>query len=764
VAIHKTQRRHPSIEVLHLSASIAGTERIDIDIGQGIQVLYGKNGIGKTRILNSIPKSSITIRRLETPDLARFDGFCWKGWSSFVEIIDYFQEFSLHQGSWWPSFASIRNIVDRLESEFGFVEDLPLSEGLRTRIYAVVSALVFQNWHETVDNDPIPLDTAEQVVASITEWLTTPLMTFNMRSIDYRVILSEAPATTALLQNSNDAMQRRYEDLKKNNFVEAFGDGQDWLNVLLGENIGVLLENLLDDPIGEALGEFPDSSNETDPIGVVALRELIDESNDPHREFPFAFVDELNHPYPAIDRAIRDMFMESDFCLDVLRTRLDPEDLEALEEDILQNSAIDLRSWFDTLKRTPSDDTSEIVYSTLFDNTGPTSACYALCDQLSTEINRIYSMVLSGAPLVVVEARPPMTWANSTRFACRAKDPSGELVDLESLSSTQRRWANFAIQLATTEPDRHPIIILDEPELGLHRQAETHLANGLNQITQELDATVVVASHSPAFLRPDICTLHHVDRNPDNGRVRVAPMGAVGVERVRELGLHPPDLLQNVKTVLLVEGQHEVWVLDELFGEEFQRHGVLVSPLRGAKLLKSAVDAHLLFDFTSANVVVMLDNESTDRIEMIWNEALVAKSSGDNSTVLKALDRLQEVRTGEARYLKDFCVRAIDLDARHRIGFQMMKETDLDRYFAPSAFIRRQKFSEIAAMTWQAIDAIYANWLRENPVPGGGHKEWLRRNYGADFNEKNYRRAVRELDQIPEDFAELFQRICNADG
>jgi len=748
--------KQPAIEVLHFSTS---KPAVNIEVGQGIQVLYGRNGVGKTRILRSLPESSITVRRLETPDLSGFSGFGWGYYhSSFFELLDGFQDASLFHGFWSPDFASVQDTVERLKSEFGFVETLPLSLGLKQRIYAVISALVYNRNQEdgTAGNDPIDLGTAEQIVATITEWLTTPLVTFwGGRSLTYRVVLSEAPATTALLQKSADAMQRRFEELKENDFEDANPDGQDWLDVLLGQNLGVLFEYLLDDPLDAALNRPPRDSfthvgieKENGPIGKHAL----DDKMALPVSLPFTFVDELDEPYPAIERAISEMYSKSDFAVEVIRNRLtDPEDLEYFEERLLEDRLDAIRSYF---KGSP--------WEVLFDSTGPSDACAKLCGQFSSEVNRLYSMVLDGAPELVVEGRPPATWTGSTRFACRARDRSGVLVDLESLSVTQRRWANFAIQLATASPDGHSIIILDEPELGLHRRAETHLVDGLHRISKDLDATVVVASHSPAFLRPDMCTLHHVDRNPDNGNVRISAMGAVGVSRVSELGLHPADLLQNIRTILLVEGQHEVWVLDQLFGEEFQRHGVLVSPLRGAKLLKSAVDAHLLFDFTDANVVVMLDNESTDRVEMIWNEALVAKASGDHASILKVLDQLQEVRTGEARYLKDFCMRAIELDARHRIGFQMMKETDLDRYFPPSAFIRKQKFSETAALSWEAIDDLYRDWLENNSPPPGGHKEWLRRNYGADFNEKNYRRAVRELDHLPDDFTELFQRLCGS--
>lgn len=766
-------REFPRIEVLHLrhheqdparsarwpTRSTEYSPGFSLHVGPGIQVLYGKNGVGKTRVLDAVPDSSVTIRWIDPHSEQQLARFGWRYTPSFTDLLSAFEDDSLHSGGDFYDFEDLATTIDWIRRVFHCVKDLGLYQKLEDRVYAVLATIVSGSpRHPEIDQG-----VARQVVDSVVEMLTSPIVTLGPR-IGYRVILSEAPATSALLAKASADMEQHLQQLEADDFQSALGNGEDWLDVLLSQGHGVLLEHLLDDPISRALGE-DEYSDRVDPsqgpIGMLALVEL-----HPDRDsFPFTFVTEAAVEPEQIRSTIERIYRCSPEAWDQfqqLKTDPDSGDCESLEDfnetyarDYSESGCIE--EWW----LRGHDD---FVDQGLFERSGPTELCARLCNTLSDEVNRVYALVLDGAPELAIRGVPMTDWDSKGRFVCEARDPSGVAVGLDALSATQRRLANFALGLAVAAPDRHRIITLDEPEHGLHRRGEIHLVEGLHRISEELDATVIVASHSPAFLRPDLCTLHHVDRDPNTGHVRLTGMDSVHLDRVAELGLTPPDLLQNIATILLVEGEHEVWVLSELFGEEFQRHGVLVSPLRGAKLLKSAADAHLLFDFTSAEVVVMLDNESTERVEMIWNEALVASESGDDRSVLQCLDQLQEVKTGEARYLKEFCTRAIKLGTRARVGFQMMSEPDLDRYFPPSAFIRKQKHADVANLSWEQIDALYADWLGSNQAPKGGHKEWLRREFGAVFDEQTYRRAVRDLDHVHTDFSALFRRVIGPSG
>lgn len=768
----------PQIEVLHLSGFLDQRNprptNFSLQVGPGIQVLYGKNGVGKTRVLDALPGSTVTVRRIRSNSAKRSKRHEWTynqfGWSisetSFANLLDRFEQPSLRSGSYVWDFEFLSDTVTWLRETFNFVPDLKLDKDLEDRVYAVLATLV----NPLLGPDiyvPVAEENSRRIVESIIEMLTSPIVSLGTY-IGYRVILSDAPATSALLAQANADMDKRLRQLEADNFqsaLDSFWTGEsDWLDVLLSQGHGVLLEHLLDDPIGRALGEYQHWHREDpsrEPIGALALLEEDPDSD----SLPFTFVTEAIVEPTQIRSTIERNYLSSPEAWERFRNmEMDPDtgDFETLDEfNDHYAAAYDqsgrIEQWWLA-------DAVQFIDQGLFDTTGPTELCSRLCDAFSAEVNRVYRMVLDGAPELVVRGVPLTDWDSKGRFICEALDQSGAVVGLDALSATQRRLANFALGLAVAAPDRHRIITLDEPEQGLHRRGEIHLVEGLHRISKELDATVIVASHSPAFLRPDLCTLHHVDRDPETGHVRLTGMSSVDVDRVAELGLTPSDLLQNISTILLVEGEHEVWVLSELFGEEFRRHGVLVSPLRGAKLLKSAVDAHLLFDFTSAEVVVMLDNESTERVEMIWNEALVAYESGGQGAVLECLDRLQDVKTGEARYLKEFCTRAIKLGARTRVGFQMMSEPDLDRYFPPSAFIRKQKHADVAGLNWEQIDALYEDWLVANQTPKGGHKEWLRREFGAVFDEKTYRLAVRTLDSVHPDFSALYRRVIGPGG
>ena len=394
-----------------------------------------------------------------------------------------------------------------------------------------------------------------------------------------------------------------------------------------------------------------------------------------------------------------------------------------------------------------------------------------LCEHFSARATAMYRNLLLNAYELRVQVRPRYDWAQTGRFSWTAQDTSGEWVSLDELSDTQQRWAYFAIKLAAQGPLEDErmrlsegvitILLVDEPERGLHRLAEAHLFNGLKRMVDENDRlSIAVASHSPVFLRNDLAELHHVTRD-ENGTVAIRSLEVSGETEATLLGIPTSELLQQIRKVLIVEGQHEVWVLDELFRDEFRRCGVLVAPLHGGKYLKTAVDSRLLFDFTTAEVVVMLDNERTARVENLWVQAILAKVAGQTEPhIVGILSGLSDRDSGEARYLRQFCTEAIKSAHYERVGFQMLTKPDITQYFPPSAFVSPKRSPHVAEMTWLQINKMFDTWCDKNSRPDGGLKEWLRKHHGADFGEARFRRAVSRLDRPHEDFLDLFQRIC----
>ena len=134
------------------------------------------------------------------------------------------------------------------------------------------------------------------------------------------------------------------------------------------------------------------------------------------------------------------------------------------------------------------------------------------CTRMSATSSRIYNQVLPHSPALRLEAAPREEWIKSPIF--RWVTPSGlagPAVPLEWSSRTEQRWASLAVEFALY-PNQDSILILDEPEEGLHRTAEAHAATALIGLVAKTGAATVIASHSPAFLNDRRVTVIRLNR------------------------------------------------------------------------------------------------------------------------------------------------------------------------------------------------------------------------------------------------------------
>ena len=369
--------------------------------------------------------------------------------------------------------------------------------------------------------------------------------------------------------------------------------------------------------------------------------------------------------------------------------------------------------------------------------------------ELIATARRWYGELLEGAPLLDLLVREPSEWPSSPPLEWRAIDETGAFVRLENLSSAQRRWASFALQIALLERSTLPfLIVLDEPEAALHRRAERHLAQGIQSLAEELGASVVVATHSPSFLNIPDARLVRVHRD-SKGKTALESMDHQLRDRISQLGLNTEDLLQFCRTALLVEGEHELIIFDELFKHEFARRGIELFPLRGARSLKNASDAQLLFRYTQADVKVVLDNENAERVSDIWIRSCNAYDAGeDHHAVLREL--VANGWTSEAKFLQEYCALAVKFSSRDRISFGALTLPDIVDYLPVSSIAPKA--------------TRHGDWtdLRRRYAQSGTRKDfksWMSATYGAAYDEATIRAATRALNCVPDDFQALIASV-----
>jgi predicted ATP-dependent endonuclease of OLD family len=116
-----------------------------------------------------------------------------------------------------------------------------------------------------------------------------------------------------------------------------------------------------------------------------------------------------------------------------------------------------------------------------------------------------------------------------------------------------------------------PLLLLDEPESALHHKALSATADRIQRLGSTHKIPIIAASHSAEFLALDEASLLHVCRDLDTGLATVAsvPRSLLSA-RSKELDPDPTDLLQLVRTFIIVEGEHDRAIIEGLIGSELR--------------------------------------------------------------------------------------------------------------------------------------------------------------------------------------------------
>lgn len=117
------------------------------------------------------------------------------------------------------------------------------------------------------------------------------------------------------------------------------------------------------------------------------------------------------------------------------------------------------------------------------------------------------------------------------------------------------------------------IVLIDEPEMGLHPSLQRELLNHLYELNQTKGTQFFIATHSPIFLADPEKVSSFLVQNRGSRRTAY-PISQESIYKIwGDLGLRPGDLLQN-DIVILVEGQYDViffeYVLHVLYEKDFK--------------------------------------------------------------------------------------------------------------------------------------------------------------------------------------------------
>jgi hypothetical protein len=324
---------------------------------------------------------------------------------------------------------------------------------------------------------------------------------------------------------------------------------------------------------------------------------------------------------------------------------------------------------------------------------------------------------------------------------------------IDGLSEAQARWLEFFSQLLSSPTHEGLIIyLLDEPELGLHRQAEFNVEKVVKLLSTTSPFTVI-ATHSPALLDIEGAKVFHV-------RSGKAEDLSFRNEALLEAGLHLSDLVGMHRGFLLVEGPHDKLVLEHFLGHTLESRRIKVIHAGGGSQFPGSIN--VLLNFSSAPVVIVADNLLHDQVQQAWT---LAKStvtadkyhrSQKGMAAIKGIELAQSKGAAEDKFVRSTMDQILKTEEYERVYFYGLSKPDIEFYLPESAFGLNK--------TWEQVHDEYKNWEqqirkqpRKSPSEWRAFKSWLSDSNGNRIvNESSILKALKTTqDTIPPEFIKL---------
>lgn len=145
------------------------------------------------------------------------------------------------------------------------------------------------------------------------------------------------------------------------------------------------------------------------------------------------------------------------------------------------------------------------------------------------------------------------------------------------------------------------VVLLDEPEMGLHPELQRRFLTYLHTLANEKDIQIFMATHSPVLLNyADLITYYRVINTHGTRSVINVPDDAIQT-LLSDMGIRPSDIF-NQDICLLVEGASEVVFFEHivrvLYAEDFEKVSIGIVQYGG-----SSADGIISGDINVSNIV-----------------------------------------------------------------------------------------------------------------------------------------------------------------
>ncbi|MCL1598787.1 MAG: AAA family ATPase, partial [Actinomycetia bacterium] len=290
---------------------------------------------------------------------------------------------------------------------------------------------------------------------------------------------------------------------------------------------------------------------------------------------------------------------------------------------------------------------------------GHTNAGTAIRQELLVSLSEVELLANQIAPpfvrtrgRIVLNVLPPATWAQTgRRISIRFATEGNRLLELSDLGRGTQRWAAASIREAlrvvsmragTEAKGTGPsLLLVDEPEMALHPDAQDQVAQWCVRAGRS-GQRVLVATHSPSMLELSPSDASLVKVSIVRGMTHVEPLDAAALEGLDQLasslGLGRSGLLHLPRGFVIVEGPADAAVLNGLLGADLRQQRIIPIPLHGAYKYRALVQPEF-FRAIGKPMAVMYDDV---RREVLDGER--PAETDEEKTLLKLVERVPEIQ------------------------------------------------------------------------------------------------------------------------
>lgn len=361
-----------------------------------------------------------------------------------------------------------------------------------------------------------------------------------------------------------------------------------------------------------------------------------------------------------------------------------------------------------------------------------------------TSANKLLAGLFEEPPLLALELTHPSRWfvgEPSVKWTAR-NEPDGRRFGVSDLGSAHSRYVRFAIQRAIRgtrassylqDPiNRFSVCIIDEPEAALHPSAQRYLASGLRALAD----FVIVATHSNEVI--DMADhIVHATRSEGSSLA----LGQLSVDltpdqrqfEARRLGQTPASLATLTRVVLLTEGAMDATLLSSFLEPELASCRVLLLALHGTKEVAGLASTDYLFHATDAPVVVALDNTNAKFLGGLQRRLLKANALERARLLREALQSEDVRRSSEMKKLVGLLAAANEASRLGRIAVFGFRKRDIVEYL-PVSLIKP------GAESWEQLWREFRTAHPDAVGPGSGRQ--FKAYVGAGYSVRGVAAAV----------------------